>query len=274
MNTNNDDFESDELIDSLYKESADDQPPASLDNRILAHAKGQARRRTSTWVVPAAVAITPVFALGLVLKMGYFGTGGAGTDASTDVYGSNEVVLRLPESDAKPEYERIERPSREDFGLADEQSPPTSRERYVQPQEQYEVASDSIDDSAANVLAETHAAKSVAAAPAPLPSAADHVEAAEVPRKSSPAIAARSAEDSTPDGEWVACPQERPQICTKEYDPVCAQVDTGVRCIRAPCPDASEERTFSNACTACADPEVFAWRAGASGEDTGTTSQK
>ncbi len=38
-------------------------------------------------------------------------------------------------------------------------------------------------------------------------------------------------------------------ICTKEYDPVCALVDTGIRCIKAPCPS-SVEKTFSNDCMA------------------------
>ncbi len=34
-----------------------------------------------------------------------------------------------------------------------------------------------------------------------------------------------------------------------EYDPVCAEVDTGIRCIKAPCPS-STRKTFRNACEA------------------------
>jgi hypothetical protein len=52
------------------------------------------------------------------------------------------------------------------------------------------------------------------------------------------------------------CPQERPQICTMDYRPVCATRDTGVRCVAAPCPS-TEQKTYSNACSACADAKVI-----------------
>lgn len=54
------------------------------------------------------------------------------------------------------------------------------------------------------------------------------------------------------------CPEQRPQVCTMDYRPVCATRDTGVRCVTAPCPS-SELKTFSNACTACADPKVISY---------------
>jgi hypothetical protein len=41
-----------------------------------------------------------------------------------------------------------------------------------------------------------------------------------------------------------------------DYRPVCATRDTGVRCITTPCPS-TEQKTFSNACTACSDPKVI-----------------
>ncbi|MFO1387663.1 hypothetical protein [Cellvibrio sp.] len=59
----------------------------------------------------------------------------------------------------------------------------------------------------------------------------------------------------------VACPENRPQLCTREYLPVCATRDTGVRCITAPCPS-SEQLTYGNACTACADSKVLEYRSG------------
>lgn len=40
------------------------------------------------------------------------------------------------------------------------------------------------------------------------------------------------------------CKDPRPQICTREYRPVCGADDTG------------KQRTFPNACTACAVPAV------------------
>ncbi|MDX1496817.1 MAG: hypothetical protein R3352_04625 [Salinisphaeraceae bacterium] len=53
----------------------------------------------------------------------------------------------------------------------------------------------------------------------------------------------------------TTCPEQRPQICTYEYNPVCGLRDTGVRCVTTPCPS-SEWKTYGNACTACADNKV------------------
>ncbi len=41
------------------------------------------------------------------------------------------------------------------------------------------------------------------------------------------------------------------ESCTFQYDPVCAQVDNGVRCITEPCAS-TNATTFGNACVACA----------------------
>lgn len=60
---------------------------------------------------------------------------------------------------------------------------------------------------------------------------------------------------------FVACPEPRakePVACTKEYAPVCAQKDNGIRCITTPCPSTNNV-TYSNACLACADPEVYGY---------------
>lgn len=45
------------------------------------------------------------------------------------------------------------------------------------------------------------------------------------------------------------------KACTKELVPVCGEVDTGIRCVRAPCPSTIQQ-TFPNACNACADARV------------------
>ena len=58
------------------------------------------------------------------------------------------------------------------------------------------------------------------------------------------------------------CESPRPEICTKEYRPVCATKDTGIRCVTTPCPSI-EEVTKSNACTACADEKVTSYVPGA-----------
>jgi hypothetical protein len=56
--------------------------------------------------------------------------------------------------------------------------------------------------------------------------------------------------------ELTLCPEQRPYVCTMDYRPVCATRDTGIRCITTPCPS-SEQKTYSNACSACADAKVI-----------------
>lgn len=60
----------------------------------------------------------------------------------------------------------------------------------------------------------------------------------------------------------VECRDPRPQMCTQEYRPVCATRDNGVRCVTTPC-NSTENTTYPNGCTACADPSVYYLRAGA-----------
>ena len=50
-------------------------------------------------------------------------------------------------------------------------------------------------------------------------------------------------------------PENRPQACTREYRPVCAEVDNGVRCVTTPC-DSTDQKEFGNGCTACADAKT------------------
>lgn len=59
----------------------------------------------------------------------------------------------------------------------------------------------------------------------------------------------------------TACTDPRPEMCTREYRPVCAVRDTGIRCITTPC-DSTEEKTYGNACDACSDPKVHGHRPG------------
>jgi len=64
-----------------------------------------------------------------------------------------------------------------------------------------------------------------------------------------------------PDPGFVECVVPRPEVCTRDWRPVCALRDTGIRCVTTPC-DAWERKTFANACTACADAAVYGWRPG------------
>ena len=65
----------------------------------------------------------------------------------------------------------------------------------------------------------------------------------------------KQMEYKSSDAQFKQCPDERLQMCTREYLPVCATRDTGVRCVTAPC-SSSELKTYGNACTACADEKV------------------
>ncbi|GGY70651.1 hypothetical protein GCM10011613_13940 [Cellvibrio zantedeschiae] len=85
-------------------------------------------------------------------------------------------------------------------------------------------------------------------------------------------VSCTSAPTSKPttNPEATKCPEERVQMCTREYLPVCATRDTGVRCITAPCPS-TEEKTYGNGCSACADAKVIEYRAGACEADVKKT---
>jgi hypothetical protein len=53
------------------------------------------------------------------------------------------------------------------------------------------------------------------------------------------------------DEEIIACTEPRPQVCTQDYRPVCAELQDG------------SFKTFSNGCSACSDPAVNGYREGA-----------
>jgi hypothetical protein len=63
--------------------------------------------------------------------------------------------------------------------------------------------------------------------------------------------------------EQRACSPEsrQAQACTMIYAPVCAVVDTGIRCITAPCPSTKLVK-FSYACVACKDRSTIGYYAG------------
>ena len=51
--------------------------------------------------------------------------------------------------------------------------------------------------------------------------------------------------------KMVTCPEPRPEVCTQDYQPVCAQLEDG------------SFKTYSNGCNACSDPAVVGYRDGA-----------
>ncbi len=63
-----------------------------------------------------------------------------------------------------------------------------------------------------------------------------------------------TAEDSAQAGPAInntVCQQPRPEMCTRDYRPVCAAIVDGAN------------KTYSNACTACSDPAVISYIPGA-----------
>ena len=55
-----------------------------------------------------------------------------------------------------------------------------------------------------------------------------------------------------PRNDLAMCTDPRPQICTREYMPVCGHVGYD-----------DSWKTYGNACSACGDPAVDGWMAGA-----------
>ena len=58
--------------------------------------------------------------------------------------------------------------------------------------------------------------------------------------------------------KFIECDEPRPEVCTREYRPVCAKVQ--VECVTEPC-DPVEE-TFGNACDACSNERVLGYSEG------------
>ena len=48
--------------------------------------------------------------------------------------------------------------------------------------------------------------------------------------------------------KFVPCMEPRPQVCTQDYRPVCAELQDG------------SVKTFTNGCSACSDPTVIGYR--------------
>lgn len=60
---------------------------------------------------------------------------------------------------------------------------------------------------------------------------------------------------------FTVCKDPRPQICSREYNPVCAIKNTGIVCMTTPCPS-TEVKTYATGCTACADAKVIKYQQG------------
>jgi len=57
-----------------------------------------------------------------------------------------------------------------------------------------------------------------------------------------------TSEISSPEDGFITCGEERPEVCTMEYVPVCAELEDG------------SWKTYSNACSACSDKDVVKYQ--------------
>jgi lipid-binding SYLF domain-containing protein len=89
--------------------------------------------------------------------------------------------------------------------------------------------------------------------------------AAAVPVASATTNGAAGARLAPPPGEQRECSPESRQVsaCTFISAPVCGIVDTGIRCIKAPCPEAAKFSDFPNACLACKEQKTIGYYSGA-----------
>ena len=74
-------------------------------------------------------------------------------------------------------------------------------------------------------------------------------------------VLGKSEEQQKHRNDFTQCKEPRPEICTREYMPVCATKRTGIQCVTTPCPS-TEEITYATGCTACADPNVIKYKQG------------
>jgi hypothetical protein len=74
-------------------------------------------------------------------------------------------------------------------------------------------------------------------------------------------VMSETEKENADNNVFIKCKEPRPEICTREYNPVCATKNTGIVCITTPCPS-TEEKTYSTGCTACADPTVIKYTQG------------
>jgi len=104
------------------------------------------------------------------------------------------------------------------------------------------------------------------------PAAEPAAEPAHEPPPAPEEPVAEAPAEGAPQGRlaFVPCdPENRPSACTKEYRPVCAEVDNGVRCVTTPC-DSTDQKEFATGCTACADAKTQGYWPIACAELTGS----
>jgi len=63
------------------------------------------------------------------------------------------------------------------------------------------------------------------------------------------------------DNQLTLCKEPRPQVCTREYRPVCATLKADTPCDKDDC-GTEHKKTYATGCTACANPSVLSYSSG------------
>lgn len=73
--------------------------------------------------------------------------------------------------------------------------------------------------------------------------------------------------ESQPSPDLQMCSEDqRPEVCAQFYKPVCGQLESASEKAGAKRELEPEWKTYSNGCTACADPQVIGYKPGACDE--------
>lgn len=86
------------------------------------------------------------------------------------------------------------------------------------------------------------------------------------------ATACRAGPPEAQPNDMTLCPEQRPEVCTQQYDPVCGVFQPGsdqdgqvsaLEWLTGDAERAGRTDTFGNACSACAQSKVIGFRTGA-----------
>lgn len=98
------------------------------------------------------------------------------------------------------------------------------------------------------------------------PASIDSPDAAESSEGQDTGDPSRESQSAAMPEEFVRCPDQRPDVCTQQYDPACGYFDQGDDSSAEKSDEPGESprpKTFGNACTACADSSVIGYTPGA-----------
>lgn len=245
-------------ITSQYRQQADETPSEQMDAAILAASRKAvgARPQKSTapfsgrWHVPVSIAAVMVLSVLLVFN----------------IQDEESVIGTAPSMDTDTAPAVSESLSREISKAADNAVSPEleTMQSSQSPQASASFRAESFVEEAAEGIESglTRSPEDVGASSRILQRAMERQPDIDLDAQRSAQAdnaAAGAGRDEPPITECVV---PRPEVCTEQYEPVCAIRDTGVRCVTMPC-ESTERMEYGNACNACSDPDVIGYIEGA-----------